>query len=202
VLVYVYDGALYHYDNVLADVWGLGCLVVGPVLLFMGARAAGCGLLGSLAGSVVGLGLVSSNIDSLPYGAVVGASVGTVVFGLLGLAWKPAAPLAPHLKTLALVTVVIGALVVLGVHIAADQTCYGPWAYHRPTSGYFRTPHPGASCLQDFGLWAQALLAFDVAFLALLSFLQALRSRTGRSSVGSGMASSPGRPTPMALRPP
>ena len=200
--MYLYDGALYHYDNVLADVWGLGCLVAGPVLLFMGARAAGCALLGSLAGSVVGLGLVSSNIDSLPYGAVVGASVGTVAFGLLGLAWRPAAPLALHLKTLALVTAVIGTLVVLGVHIAADQTCYGPWAYHRPTSDYFRTPHPGASCLPKFGLWAQALLAFDVAFLALLSLVQAPRSRMGRSSVGSGMASSPGRPTPTAEGPP
>jgi hypothetical protein len=200
--VYLYDGALYHYDNVLADVWGLGCLVAGPVLLFMGARAAGCALLGSLAGSVVGFGLVSSNIDSLPYGAVVGASVGTVVFGLLGLAWRPAAPLAPHLKTLALVTAVIGALVVLGIHLAADQTCYGPYRYHQPTSDYFRTPHPGGSCLPKFGLWAQALLAFDVAFLALLSFVQALRLRTGRSSVGSGMASSPGRPTPTDLRPP
>jgi hypothetical protein len=159
-------------------------------------------LLGSLAGSVVGLGLVSSNSDSLPYGAVVGASVGTVVFGLLGLVWKPAAPLAPHLKTLALVTAVIGTLVVLGVHIAADQTCYGPWRYHQPTSDYYRTPHPGASCLPKFGLWAQALLAFDIAFLASLSLLQALLSATGRSSVGSGMASSPGRPTPTALGPP
>ena len=174
--MYLYDGPLYHYDSVLAAVWALGCLIVGPVLLFLGARAAGSALLGSLAGSVVGLGLVSSNIDSLPYGAVVGASVGAVVFGLAGLAWRPAAPLAPHLKTLALVTAVIGVLVVLGVHLAADHTCYGPWAYHRPTSDYYRTPHPGASCLPKFGLWAQALLAFDVAFLALLSLLQAVQA--------------------------
>lgn len=193
---------MYRWDLDLMAVWGFGCLIAGPVLLFLGARAAGSALLGSLAGSVVGFGLVSSNIDSLPYGAVVGASVGTVVFGLLGLAWKPAGPLAPHLKTLALVTAVIGALVVLGVHIAADQTCYGPWRYHQPTSDYFRTPHPGGSCLPKFGLWAQALLAFDVAFLASLSFVQALLSRTGRSSVGSGIASSPGRPTPTGLRPP
>jgi hypothetical protein len=193
---------MYRWDLDLMAVWGFGCLIAGPVLLFLGARAAGSALLGSLAGAVTGLALVSSSIDSLPNGAVVGASVGTVVFGLLGLAWRPAAPLAPHLKTLALVTSVIGALVVLGVHIAADHTCYGPWAYHRPTSDYYRTPHPGASCLQDFGLWAQALLAFDVAFLALLSLVQAPRSRMGRSSVGSGMASSPGRPTPTDLRPP
>src|SRR5439155_5781782 len=141
--------------------------------LFLGARAAGSALLGSLAGCVAGLALVSSSIDSLPYGAVVGASAGTVVFGLLGLAWGPAAPLAPHLKTLALVTAVIGALVVLGVHIAADHTCYGPWAYHRPTSDYFRTPHPGVSCLPDFGVRGQVLLAFDAAFVALLSLLKA-----------------------------
>jgi hypothetical protein len=171
-LVYLTNGGLYHWDSVLAEVWGVACLVAGPVLVFGGARAAGCALLGSLAGSVVGLGLVSSNIDSLPYGAVFGASVGAVVFGLAGLAWRPAAPLAGHLKTLALATAVVGALVVLGVHAAADHTCYGPWAYHRPTSDYWRTPHPGASCLQDFGLWAQALLAFDVAFLVLLSWVQ------------------------------
>jgi hypothetical protein len=175
--VYLYEGAaLYHYDNVLAGVWGLGCLVAGPVLVFGGARAAGCALLGSLAGSVVGLGLVSSNIDSLPYGAVVGASVGAVVFGLAGLAWRPAAPLARHLKTLALATAIVGALVVLSVHLAADHTCYGPFGHHSPTSHYFRTPHPGASCLPKFGLWAQALLAFDVAFLALLSLLQAVKA--------------------------
>ena len=181
---------------------GFGCLIVGALLIFLGARAAGSALLGSLAGSVAGLALVSSNIDSLPYGAVVGASAGTVVFGLLGLAWMPAAPLAPHLKTLALVTAIIGALVVLGFQIAADHTCYGPWVYHRPTSDYFRTPHPGGSCLPDFGVWGQALLAFDVGFVALLSMLQLLLSRSGRSSVGSGMASSPGRPTPTDLRPP
>jgi len=174
--VYLYGGPLYHYDSVLAAVWALGCLIVGPVLLFLGARAAGSALLGSLAGSVVGLGLVSSNIDSLPYGAVVGASVGAVVFGLAGLAWRPAAPLARHLKTLALATAIIGALVVLGVHVAADHRCYGPFGNHNPTSHYFLAPHPGASCLPKFGLWAQALLAFDVAFLALLSLLQAVQA--------------------------
>jgi hypothetical protein len=193
---------MYRWDLDLMDVWGLGCLIVGPVLLVMGARAAGSALLGSLAGCVLGLAVVSSNIDSLPYGAIVGAGVGTVVFGLMGLAWRPAAPLAPHLKTLALATAVIGALVVLGVHVAADHTCYGPWVYHRPNSHYFRTPHPGGSCLPDFGVRGQVLLAFDAAFVALLSFLQALLSGTGRSSVGSGIASSPGRPTPTDLRPP
>ena len=184
------------------DVWGLGCLIVGPVLLVLGARAAGSALLGSLAGCVLGLAVVSSNIDSLPYGAIVGAGVGTVVFGLLGLAWRPAAPLAPHLKTLALATAVIGALVVLGVHVAADHACYGPWVYHRPNSHYFRTPRPGGSCLPEFGLGAQTLLAFDAAFIAFLFLAQALPSRVGRSSVGSGMTSSPGRPTPTARRPP
>lgn len=193
---------MYRWDLDLMDVWGFGCLIVGPVLLYLGARAAGSALLGSLAGAVAGLALVSSSIDSLPYGAIVGASVGTVVFGLLGLAWRPAAPLASHLKTLALVAAVIGALVVLGVHVAADHTCYGPWVYHRPNSHYFRTPHPGGSCLPDFGVRGQVLLAFDAAFVALLSLLQALLSRTGRSSVGSGMTSSPGRPTPTARRPP
>jgi len=77
-----------------------------------------------------------------------------------------------------------------------------PWAYHRPTSDYFRTPHPGGSCLPDLGARGQVLLAFDAAFVALLSLLQAIRYRMGRSSVGSGMASSPGRPTPTVLRPP
>jgi len=81
------------------------------------------------------------------------------VFGLLGLAWRPVDPLASHLKTLALVTAVIG-------------------------------------------VRGQVLLAFDAAFVALLSLLQAIRYRMGRSSVGSGMASSPGRPTPTVLRPP
>src|SRR5437764_11939379 len=65
-------------------------------------------------------------------------------------------------------------------------------------------PHPasGGSCLPDLGARGQVLLAFDAAFVALLSLLQAIRYRMGRSSVGSGMASSPGRPTPTVLRPP
>src|SRR5439155_25800752 len=85
-------------------------------------------------------------------------------------------PLARHLKTLALATAVIGTAVVLGVHAAADHLCYGPFGHHSPTSRYYLTPHPGGSCLPKFGMWAQALLAFDVAFLALLSLLQAVRA--------------------------
>jgi hypothetical protein len=93
---------MFRWDLDLMDVCGFGCLIMGSFLLFLGARAAGSALLGSLAGAVAGVALVSSSIDPLPYGAVVGASAGTVVFGLLGLAWEPAGPLAPHLKTLAL----------------------------------------------------------------------------------------------------
>jgi hypothetical protein len=184
------------------DVWGFACLIVGPVLASSserGQRGRPCS-----APWQVPWRPRTRELEHrfLPSGAVVGASAGTVVFGLLGLGWRPATPLAPHLKTLALVTAVIGALVVLGVHIAADHTCYGPWMYHRPTSDYFRTPHPGGACVPDFGVRGQVLLAFDAAFVASLSLLQALLSRTGRSSVGSGMASSPGRPTPTGLRPP
>lgn len=149
------------YDKVLAYGWWFGCLLAGPALILGGARAAGSALLGSLVGSVVGLGLRDLS-GSVPFAAVVGASVGAVVFGLAGLAWRPTGPIARNLKTLASATAMLGALVVLGVH-AADQTCYGaPW-------------EPQAShswCFPRFGLWAQALIAFDVTFLALLFLLQ------------------------------
>lgn len=153
------------YDKALAYGWWLGCLVAGPALILGGARAAGSALLGSVVGSVVGLGLRELS-GSVPYAAVVGGTVGMVVFGLTGLAWRPTGPVARNLKTFALATAMLGALAVLGVH-AADQTCYGaPWEPHAIHSW----------CFPRFGLWAQALIAFDVAFLALLFLLQAALS--------------------------
>jgi hypothetical protein len=176
--------------NALMNVWGFGYLVAGPILLFGGAPAAGSALVGSVVGCGVGLLVVGSDIGSLPYrvvfaslpyGAVVGASIGAVVFGLVGLAWRPAdAPLARHLNTLALATAIVGTLVVFGVHFVAPRLCFsGPWAFHvGPADFYFPRPHSGGSCLPKFALWAQALLAFDVAFLALLFLLQARWSST------------------------
>jgi hypothetical protein len=149
------------YDKALAYGWWLGCLVAGPALIFGGARAAGSALLGSVVGSVAGLGLRELS-GSVPYAAVVGGSVGTVVFGFAGLVWRPAGPVARNLNARALATAIIGALVVLGVH-AADQTCYGvAW---EPQASY-------SWCFPRFGRWAQALIAFDVVFLALLFLLQ------------------------------
>ena len=200
--------------NVLMNVWGWSYLVAGPILLLGGAPAAGSALVGSEVGFVVGLFVGFSRVGSAPYSAVlasvpydaiVGASVGMVVFGLVGLAWSPSGPfarpygpLARHLNTLALATAVVGTLAVLGVHLVAPHICFdGPLTFtFGPGSFHFPRPHSGGSCLPEFALWAQALLVFDVAFLASLSLAQARRASATKtpSSGESPRVASPGSP--------
>ena len=65
-----------------------GCLLVGWLLFLGGARAPGAALLGSAAGALLVLftPFHSDHLESLVHNAVIGASVGLVVFGLAGLA--------------------------------------------------------------------------------------------------------------------
>ena len=166
----MFDYDSHHYEEVLLTVWAAGCLVGGAVFLLVGARAVGLALLGSLAGAFVGVMSVASNIDSLPFGGALGATIGTFVAGSAGLVWKPAASRS-FLNALGFVIAVVGAVAVLGIHFAAERTC-----------------HHGASCLPRWrsgawsGTWEQALLAFDVAFLVLICLLQARQARSSRTS--------------------
>src|SRR5437879_5533872 len=82
---------MYRHDYVLMIAWGVTCLFALLALVFVGARAAGWDLLGSVAGSAV-LGsmagalagvLGSSDPDGFPGLAIPGAIVGLWALRLL-----------------------------------------------------------------------------------------------------------------------
>ncbi len=151
--------------------WVLGGLSVGFLLLVGGARAAGAALAGSSICSFLAALLKRTyggeNLETLVHGAVILGSVGLIVFGLAGLALGTHAPLGrfPMALVPALGTAAVGTLVVLKVHAGAALPC---------------SPR---SCFRGFeDPWLQALLAFNVAFLALLFLVPAWRA--SRSSGG------------------
>jgi hypothetical protein len=158
----------------LLEQWVFGCLFVGGLLLLVGARAARAALLGSAAGALVVFftPLHSDHLESLVHNAVIAASVGLVVFGLAGLALGATAPFAryPIALALALATTVVGTLMILRIHAEAAPTCSLITGLRvTNTSSPF-----AASCFRGFeDPWLQALLAFNVAFLALLFLVQA-----------------------------
>lgn len=151
----------------LLSQWVLLCLPVGAVLLLGGARAAGAALVGSAVLPVVAF-LTSrlyggDHLETLVHGALILGSVGLVGFGLVGVASGSHTPLGrfPEALALAFGTVVVGTLMILRIH--AEAAC----------SPCFRG-------FEDF--WVQTLLAFNVAFLALLFLVPAWRA--SRSSGG------------------
>ena len=146
----------------LLQLWVIGCLFVGTVLLVGGARAAGAALVGSsfcsfLAYPLKGL-YGGDHLETLVHGAVILGSVGLVGFGLAGLALGTHGPLGrfPMALVPAIGTVVVGTRLVLGIHAGAALPCSPRLCYRG-----FEDP------------WVQALLAFNVAFLALLFLVQA-----------------------------
>jgi hypothetical protein len=168
--------------------WVVGSLVVGGVLLLGGARAPGAALVGSsfcafLAFLLKGL-YGGKNLETLVHGAVIFGSVGVVVFGLGWLRgaarevrrrrriaedfgvprFLVGAPLGRYPLALALAfgTVVVGAELIH--RIQADG--WGPQSQANPVHG-FEDP------------WVWPLLAFDVAFLALLFLVQAWLASSG-----------------------
>jgi hypothetical protein len=152
----------------------VGCLVLGGVLFLGGARAAGTALVGSSVGAFVSLftPFHSGHLESLVHGAVILASVGLVASGLAGLALGAADPLAryPAALALALGTVVVGTLMILRIHAEAAPSCslFTGLPVTNTSSPF------AASCFRGFeDRWLQALLAFNVAFLALLFLVQA-----------------------------
>jgi len=175
---------LYRHDYVLAVAWGVTCLVALLALLLVGARvagwdvlgsAAGSALLGSIAGALAGL-FSSPDPDSFPVRAVLGAVVGAVAFGLAGLAVRPSDP-PRRFKALASGCVVVVALVVLEVRAAAELVL--GWTQRTP-GGPCHAPDPShplrdvVACVPKFSLWAQRLLALDIALLAFLFLLQGM----------------------------
>jgi hypothetical protein len=164
----------------LLSQWVLGCLLMGVALFVGGARAAGAALVGSSIGAVVSLftPFHSGHLETLVHGAIILGSVGLVAAGLTGLALGAAAPLGRYPMSLALGavgTVVVGGLLILRIQAEAAPTCSLQTGRQMPivnTSSPFV-----ASCFRGFeDPWVQALLAFNVAFLALLSLVPAWRA--------------------------
>ena len=161
---------MYCCPQDVLEFWVLGCLLVGWLLLIGGARAAGAALLGSAAGAVLVYftPLHSGHLESLVHNAVIAASVGLVVFGLAGLAMGTAAPPRAFIA-LASATAVGGTLVILRIHAVAAPTCSLNTGLSIASDAPF-----AASCFRGFeDPWVQALLAFNIAFLALLFLVQA-----------------------------
>lgn len=147
--------------------WVLGSLAVGTILLVGGARAAGKALVGSSVLSFLAFLLRGyyggDHLETLVHGALILGSVGLVGFGLVGVASGSHTPLGrfPEAVALAFGTVVVGTLMILRIH--AEAAC--------------------SLCFRGFeDLWVQTLLAFNVAFLALLFLVPAWRA--SRSSGG------------------
>jgi hypothetical protein len=154
----------------------IGCLAVGAVLLLGGARAAGAALVGSSVFSFLAYllkGLYGGDhLETLVHGAVILGSVGMVVFGLRGLRRRVYAPLGRYPVALALAfgTVVVGTLLILRIHAEAAPSCSLQTGLRVTNAS---SPF-AASCFRGFeDPWLQALLAFNVAFLALLFLVQA-----------------------------
>ena len=156
--------------------WVLGCLFVGAILLAGGARAAGAALVGSsllsfLAYPLKGL-YGGDHVETLVHGAVILGSVGLVGFGLAGLALGTHGPLGryPMALVLAIGTAVVGTLLILRIHAEAAPTCSLQTGLRITNAS---SPF-AASCFRGFeDPWVQALLWFNVAFLALLFLVQA-----------------------------
>ena len=94
------------------------------------------------------------------------------------------------LAALAFGTVVVGALLILRIHAEAASTCSlftGPNVRVTNTSAPF-----AASCFRGFeDPWLQALLWFNVAFLALLFLVQAWQATrsSGKQEQDDGITS-------------
>ena len=112
------------------------------------------------------------HLETLVHGAVILGSVGLVGFGLAGLALGTHGPLGryPMALVLAIGTAVVGTLLILRIHAEAAPTCSLQTGLRITNAS---SPF-AASCFRGFeDPWVQALLWFNVAFLALLFLVQA-----------------------------
>ena len=150
-------------------------MLVGIALFIGGARAPGAALVGSSIGAAVSLftPFHSGHLETLVHGAVILGSVGLVLSGIAGLALRACAPLGRYPVALALGafgTVVVGTLLILRIQAEAAPSCSLQTGLRVTNAS---SPF-AASCFRGFeDPWLQALLAFNVAFLALLFLVQA-----------------------------
>lgn len=150
-------------EGFVVEVWFIACVLVGPLFIAIGARAAGLALLSAAVGAFIG-GLGAAQPEDLAFRIEDGATVAVFIAGLAGLAWgTPSRSSATVLRILGVITVVVGVLCVLAEQIEAQQRC-------------------GAiSCIRDFDDGSLVLFALDVMWVAALCFIQAAQSNRASS---------------------
>jgi uncharacterized membrane protein YeaQ/YmgE (transglycosylase-associated protein family) len=75
-----------HED--LGSLYFWACLIGGPALVLVGARAAGLAVIGSLIGAFTSV-MIVTEYDRIFTASMVGASVGAFVGGVPALWWRP-----------------------------------------------------------------------------------------------------------------
>jgi hypothetical protein len=96
-------------DEAFGAMCFLTLLVVGPLLVRLGARAAGMGILASIVGASVGV-FTAGTMDDLARTIPIGATVALIVGGSAGLFWR--SPV--RRSTLAAIGLCIGVLGIVG----------------------------------------------------------------------------------------
>ncbi len=155
-------------EEAIVPGWFIGCAVVGPVFIAIGARAGGLALLGAVVGAFLG-SLSASYLDQLPQHLMVGATVGTFIGGLAGLAWRPPSySSARTLRVLGLVTILVG---FLAAWAASQQACSGL---------------RDMTCMPEVDGGSLALFVLDAVWVAALCYVQAAQSnRASSPTVGA-----------------
>jgi len=144
-------------DEAFGGLCLLSLLVAGPLLIWLGARAAGLGVLASIVGASVG-GFMAGTMDDLARTIPIGATVALFVGGSAGLFWRSPA----RRSTLAAIGLWIG---VMG--IAATLIVHGSAIAGRPTP-----VSDGADPT------IRVLLPFDAACVLLLCLVQPVQVAT------------------------
>jgi hypothetical protein len=139
----------------------LSLLTVGPLLIWLGARAAGLGVLASVAGAFVSA-LTTRTIDDLASYMPIGATVALFVGGIAGLFWRSWA----RRSTLLTIGMVIAAL-----GIAVTLVVEGS------------IPARGRTLISEIADPSiRVLLPLDAAFVVLLCLVQAVHAATPSES--------------------
>ncbi len=164
-----------HPRDLVFDVmliWFVGSVTLIVVFFLMQAWTVSLALIGSLIGAFFGMFFGGAkNIEGIPLGVSIGASIGEVVVGLFGLfvllGSKELQPrVSPRLfRSAALVVLVAGIVAATIVSVFLASPC-------RAQGGRVNICHLG---------WMALLIAADAAFLALLLEILARRAEAGPS---------------------
>ena len=152
-------------DEAFGAICLLSLLTVGPLLIWLGARAAGLGVLASVPGAFVGA-LATNTMDDLASDMPIGATVALFVGGAAGLFWR--SPV--RRSTLAAVGLCIGVLGIAGTLVVRGFTIVGEPIF----------VGDGADPTM------RVLLPIDAAYVLLLCLVQPVRVATSSRRADDG----------------